>query len=281
MNDQPPQGESTLRKIVPIFWVVLLAVATSCSEGKPRLKLATTTSFENSGLLRELLPQLEKACDCRLHCVAVGTGQALKLGAHGDVDLLVVHAPTSEKAFIEEGHGVSRTTFMQNDFVIVGPQSDPAGIKGMNDGSQALVKIRETQALFISRGDDSGTHKRELAFWSTLDIKPEGAWYLEAGQGMGAVLTLADNKEAYTLTDRGTYLAHHGGDGLAVLVEGDPVFLNPYSAIVVHPDRHPHTHKDLAQKLIDYLCSEQGQKFIGDFKSHGYQLFTPIGCTTE
>ena len=279
--ETPLKGKYTVRKIAPIFLVLLSIVGGACSEGKPRLKLATTTSFENSGLLKEMLPRFEQACECRLHTVVVGTGQALKLGANGDVDLVVVHAPAAEKAFIEQGHGVSRTTFMQNDFVIVGPPSDPAGVRGMTDASEALTKIRDAQALFISRGDDSGTHKRELAFWRALGVKPEGTWYLEAGQGMGAVLTLADNKQAYTLTDRGTFLARHDREGLVVLVEGGPVFLNPYSAIPVHPDRHPHVRSELARKLIDYLCSEQGQKFIGEYRSHGHRLFAPLGCTTE
>ncbi len=241
-----------------------------------RLRLATTTSTDNSGLLDELLPAFESTCHCSVDVVAVGTGQALRLGSRGDVDAVLVHAPALEEAFVRDGFGVDRRTFMRNDFVIVGPTSDPAKLRGSTDGTDAVAKLSTSTATFISRGDESGTHQREKQLWTAAGVEPGGTGYLSAGQGMGAVLTLADEKQAYTLTDRGTWLARKAGLELEVLVEGDPALLNPYSVMAVDPDRFDWAKADLAQQLTAWLCSEDGQRRIGAFRIAGEALFEPL-----
>lgn len=249
--------------------------AEGVSEEPQRLRLATTTSTENSGLLAELLPPFEEANNVVVDVVAVGTGQALELGRNGDVDIVMVHAPALEEEFVNEGYGVERIGFMYNDFVILGPEADPAGISGTDDAVAAFEAVAETEALFVSRGDNSGTHAKERSIWSEAGISPEGSWYREAGQGMGAVITIANNEQGYTLADRGTYLAYRGDIDLEVAVEGDPLLFNPYAVIAVDPDRHPHVQRDLAQSLIDFLVSEEGQRIIGGFRVGGEQLFVP------
>ena len=241
----------------------------------PRLRMATTTSTENSGLLYELLPPFEEQSDCKVDVIAVGTGKALKLGENGDVDVVFVHARNAEDKFVADGFGVSRRDVMYNDFVILGPAADPADIKGLKDAPVALRTIAEKQASFCSRGDDSGTHKKERALWQAASVSPEGAWYVETGQGMGATLTVADEKLAYVLADRGTYLAYHSKIQLQVLCEGDKRLFNPYGIIAVNPKRHPHAKHTLAMKLIEYVTSLHGQKIIADFKKAGEQLFHP------
>ncbi len=206
----------------------------------------------------------------------MGTGQALKLGSHGDVDVVLVHAPDAELAFVANGYGVGRRTFMQNDFVIVGSPTDPAGIRGLDDASRALERIAASQTSFISRGDQSGTHSKELALWKEANIAPEGSWYLEVGQGMGAVLTMSADKRAYTLTDRGTFLARSDDLALDVLVEGDPILVNPYSVMAPNPDLFPWVKDDLASQLIDWLCSPEGQLLIGRFTIRDTTLFHPL-----
>lgn len=240
-----------------------------------RLRLATTTSTENSGLLAYLLPHFEERCGCKVDVIAVGTGQALKLGSHGDVDVVLVHAPDAELAFVANGYGVDRRTFMQNDFVVVGSPTDPAGIRGQQDAALALEWIARAQATFVSRGDQSGTHIKELAVWRKAEIAPAGSWYLEVGQGMGAVLTMTDNKQAYTLTDRGTFLARSEAMALEVLVEGDPVLINPYSIMAPNPELFPWVKYGLASQLIDWLCSPEGQLLIGQFTVRNTTLFHP------
>jgi tungstate transport system substrate-binding protein len=207
--------------------------------------------------------------------IAVGTGQALKIASNGDVDMVLVHDPISEKKFVDDGFGINRKTFMINDFVIVGPPSDPAQVRGMKDASRALAAISKSGALFISRGDGSGTYQKEMALWAKAGIKPQGAWYLEIGQGMGAVLTMADEKEAYALSDRATYLARATNLRLHPVVEGDPDLINYYSAMQVNPARFPSVKSGLALKLIDWLCSPDGQKLIGGYIVGGHQLFRP------
>ncbi|MFW5729892.1 MAG: substrate-binding domain-containing protein, partial [Spirochaetota bacterium] len=205
-----------MRKVLLILSLLLLVVGMAFGEGQveepdpERLRLATTTSTENSGLLAELLPPFEAAHNVVVHVIAVGTGQALELGRNGDVDVVMVHAPDLEREFVQEGYGVERVGFMYNDFVILGPGADPAGIAGMDDVVTAFERIIESDSVFISRGDNSGTHTKEKEIWAEADISPEGQWYREAGQGMGAVINIADNEEAYTLADRGTYLAYRG-----------------------------------------------------------------------
>ncbi len=247
-----------------------------CKGEVEHLRLATTTSTENSGLLAELLPAFEAHCGCKVDVIAVGTGQALKLGSGGDVDVVMVHAPELELEFVAEGHGVDRRTFMQNDFVIVGPSDDPAGLRQAKDVASALATLVEQGGTFISRGDQSGTHHRELGLWELAGLEPGGDRYLDAGQGMGAVLTMAGDKRAYTLTDRSTYLAYQRDVGLEVLVEGEPPLLNPYSVIAVNPETFPWVERELAGQLIDWLCSAEGQQAIGQFRVSDTQLFTPI-----
>lgn len=264
-------------RTVPLVALLLaLLLFPGATAGGERLKLATTTSTENSGLLSVLLPPFEAECGCDVDVIAVGTGQALELGRRGDVDLVLVHAPELERAFVDEGAGVDRRTFMQNDFVLVGPASDPAGLRGTSDAALALGRITAAGAAFVSRGDESGTHQVEKLLWARAGLSPDWAGYLSAGQGMGAVLTLADEKRAYTLTDRGTWLARKDKLALEVLVQGDPGLLNPYSVILVNPARFDWVAAERARRLADWFCSEAGQRVIGDFRVGGEQLFTPL-----
>ncbi|ORJ60451.1 substrate-binding domain-containing protein [Geothermobacter hydrogeniphilus] len=259
-----------LRHFVITTLLVLLAMPAFAIE---HLRLATTTSTENSGLLAELLPPFEKANDCHIDVIAVGTGKALKLGETGDVDVVLVHARSKEDKFVAAGYGVDRRDVMYNDFVILGPKSDPAGIKGLKDAVAAMTRIALTQATFVSRGDDSGTNTRELQLWKAAGIKAEGDWYLEAGRGMGEVLTMADERRGYTLSDRGTYLAYRDKIDLGVMVEGDKRLFNPYGVIMVNPARHPHVKVKLARKFMDFLTSDTGRKLITGYRRGGEQLF--------
>jgi len=261
-----------------------LAVTTGCRQASSpppaqRLRLATTTSTENSGLLYVLLPPFEQQNNCAVDVIAVGTGKALKLGENGDVDVVLVHARQAEDQFVAAGFGVDRRDVMHNDFVILGPKHDPAGIKGMKDAVAALKKIAAQRGAFCSRGDDSGTHKKEKALWRAAALSPSGSWYIETGQGMGATLTIADEKLAYVLTDRGTYLAYRVKIDLAIVSEGDERLSNPYGIIAVNPKRHPHARCDLATKLIEYVTSAQGRKIIADFRKDGEELFHPSVAT--
>jgi tungstate transport system substrate-binding protein len=242
------------------------------------LILATTTSTENSGLLAYLLPDFESDYNVQVDVIAVGTGQALKLGEDGNADVLMVHARDLEDAFMAAGHGTRREDLMYNDFVILGPPDDPAGIGGMTNVAEAFQKIAETQSPFVSRGDESGTHTKEKAIWAAAGIEPAGDWYISAGQGMGAVLTMADEQQAYTLSDRATYLARTlEGTNLVILVEGDPALFNPYGVISVNPDKGPQIKAELANTFIDWLISVPTQEKIGEFgvAEFGAPLFTP------
>ena len=203
------------------------------------IRLATTTSTENSGLLGYLLPYFEQKSGIKTHVIAVGTGKALRMGKDGDVDLILVHAKPAELAFVEAGYGVRRHSVMYNDFVLVGPKHDPADIQRAKDAADALIRISTEQRKFVSRGDDSGTHKKELSLWKSAKVEPKGAWYMEAGQGMGKVLQMAAELDAYTLTDRGTWLAYQQRSPLNTLFEGDPRLHNPYGIIAVNPERYP------------------------------------------
>ncbi len=243
-----------------------------------RLILATTTSTENSGLLAYILPDFEAKFQADVDVVAVGTGQALALGRNGDADVLLVHARAKEDTFVRDGYGVNRQDVMYNDFVIVGPAGDPAGVAGMTDAAAALAQIAQTESPFVSRGDDSGTHTKEKAIWSLADLNPAGDWYISAGQGMGAVLTMANEQQAYTLSDRATYLARTlEGIDLQILVEGDPVLFNPYGVIAVNPLLHPHTNFDGATAFINWLTDPETQALIFTFgvDKFGVPLFTP------
>ncbi len=239
------------------------------------LRLATTTSTEASGLLGAILPRFEKTTGIKVRVISVGTGQALKLGERGDVDVVMVHSRPDEDKFMAQGYGSVRRDVMYNDFIIVGPASDAADIKGLNDVSTALQRIARKQTRFVSRGDDSGTHKKELALWRAAGIAPKGNWYVQAGQGMGEVLAMAGNMRAYTLSDRGTFLAYRGRVGLEVIVSQVPGLFNPYGIMPVNPAKHPHVRHDAALKFTDWIVSPAGQNAIRSLKVDGQSLFTP------
>lgn len=243
-----------------------------------RLILATTTSTDDSGLLGYLLPEFEAATGIKVEVVAVGTGQALQLGRDGNADVLLVHARSQEDAFMAAGHGVRREDVMYNDFVIVGPPGDPAGIRGLPQAARALETLAAAGALFISRGDDSGTHSKEQALWAEAGIQPAGDGYVSAGQGMGAVLAMAGEMHAYTLSDRATFLAQQQeGLDLEILVEHDPLLFNPYGVLAVNPDKSPSIRLDLAEQFIDWLISAPVQERIATFgvDTYGEPLFIP------
>ncbi|MBP8293426.1 MAG: substrate-binding domain-containing protein [Caldilineaceae bacterium] len=251
---------------------------TTAGETGPRLILATTTSTQDSGLLEYLLPDFEDEYGAKVDVIAVGTGQALQIGTDGNADVLLVHARAREDEFMAAGDGVRREDVMYNDYVIVGPASDPAGIAGMTDAVAALTKIAEAEAPFISRGDDSGTHTKELSIWKKAGIEPAGDWYVSAGQGMGAVLTMANEQEAYALSDRATYLARTlEGTDLGIAVEGDPTLFNPYGVITVNPDKNPNINADLANTFVDWITSVPVQEQIAAFgvEEFGQSLFVP------
>lgn len=265
-------------RILSIISVIVFAFSLLFSvqaKAEIHLKMSTTTSTENSGLLSVLIPPFEKDNGIKVDVIAVGTGAALKLGENGDVDVVFVHSRPDEDKFVSEGFGVYRKNVMHNDFVLLGAKSDPGKIKGSASASDAFKKIAETSSPFVSRGDNSGTHKKEMSVWESAGIKPSGKWYIEAGQGMGAVLQIADDKLAYTLSDRGTYLAYKDKIDLSIVYEGDEKLFNPYGIIAANPEKHPHTKIELAKKLIDFITGPQGQKIIKDFKINGKQLFYP------
>jgi tungstate transport system substrate-binding protein len=239
------------------------------------VRLATTTSTDNSGLLAVLLPPFEQQSGYQVHVIAVGTGKALRLAREGDVDLVLVHARAAEDKLVADGFGVGRRDVMHNDFVIVGPPADPAGVNGMDNAAAALAQIGASGQVFVSRGDDSGTHKKERALWQASGTQPQGQWYREAGQGMGKVLQIAAELDAYTLTDRGTWLAMKAKSPLQILVEGDPGLFNPYGVIAVNPERFPDLNHDGAEALMNWMTSAEGQKIIGDFRIEGEPLFIP------
>ena len=255
---------------------VAIALATpGIAHSAQALRLATTTSTENSGLLSYLLPVFEKRSGIPVHVIAVGTGKALRIARAGDVDLVMVHARPAEQRFVADGHGVDRREFMYNDFVIVGPRSDPAGVGETDSIMEAMERIASS-GRFLSRGDDSGTHKKELALWDMIDRKPGGDWYVESGLGMGKVLQMASELDAYTMTDRGTWLAYRGRLELSLLLQGDPPLFNPYGVIAVNPQRHPHVNYAGATALIDWLASAEGQKLIARYSVAGQVLFHPL-----
>jgi len=240
------------------------------------LRLATTTSTENSGLLKVLLPQFEAKYAVKVRVIAVGTGKALKLGENGDADVLLVHAPGAELAFMAGGHGVNRRKVMHNDFLVVGPVEDPAGIKGTTDVVEALRRIAEQRAKFISRGDNSGTDQMEKSLWPLIGVDPASAvWYVSAGLGMGEVLTMAAELQGYTLTDRGTYAAYRAKSGLQIAVQGDPRLFNPYSVIAVNPAKYPDINFRDASRFSDWITSPEGQQAISAFRIDGEQVFFP------
>lgn len=239
------------------------------------IRLATTTSTENSGLLGVLLPQFTQQTGYRVHVIAVGTGKALRMGRDGDVDVVLVHAPKAEAEFVANDFGAQRHSVMYNDFVLIGPADDPAGINTAPSVTDAMQRIANHSALFISRGDDSGTHIKERTLWNSAQLQPEGSWYREAGQGMGKVIQIADEMEAYTLTDRGTWLAYHNKSSLRLLFAGDPLLHNPYGIIAVNPKRFPDINFSGANKLITWITAEPAQTLIASYQIAESRLFTP------
>lgn len=263
-----------------LLLVGLLALPGTVLAAGETLVMATTTSTDNTGLLDYLAPHFTKATGIELRWTAVGTGKALKLGENCDVDVLLVHAPGAEMAYVKAGHGVDRREVMFNDFVIIGPKADPAGVKGMSV-SDALAAIEAKAAVFASRGDNSGTHKKELSLWKAAGkAAPDKAkWYVQTGQGMLATINVAAERGGYTMTDRGTYIKYEDTQGgnppLKILVEGDTVLKNQYSVLAINPKKCEKTQYALAQKFSDWLAGAEAQKLIGDFKLLGKQLFTP------
>lgn len=263
-----------MKKIILLLYLILFSTLSVAGQSR-ELKMSTTTSTENSGLLEVLIPPFEKLTGIRIKVIAVGTGKALALGRSGDVDLVLVHALNAEELFVQQGYGVKRHKVMHNDFVIIGPAADPAGIKAQKSAAFALKIIAASESSFISRGDDSGTHKKEIELWQQAGISPKGKWYKEAGQGMGAVITMADALQAYTMTDRGTYLALQDKIELMVLIEGDPLLFNPYGIIAVNPEKHPHVNYNGAVRFIEWLTAPAGQEIIRNFRKKGNILFYP------
>lgn len=280
----------------------LMCLVSVVTAGSETIKMSTTTSTENSGLLDVLLPEFTKDTGIVIKVFSKGTGAAIRDGIDGNVDVVFVHDRAKEKKFVADGYGTRRYAVMHNDFVILGPLDDPAGIKGMKNASEALKKIAATGALFISRGDDSGTHTKEQSLWKTtgLDLEvqkstifqegrqksvsfiyPKGSnkWYFSIGQGMGKVITFADEKKAYTLADRGTYIKYkYGRDvslDLEIMCEGDTNLYNPYGVIPVNPDKHPHVKYRQAKQFAEWLVSPKGQLLISNYRLNGKQLFYP------
>ena len=258
---------------------LLLLAATSAIAAEPQfIIVASTTSTEESGLFGHLLPAFTKATGIEVRVVAVGTGQALKIGEHGDCDVVFVHDRPAELVFVEHGFGIERHEVMYNDFVLVGPQSDPAHVDGGQDIVAALRRIADTKAPFVARGDDSGTSKAELRLWQEAGIDPkagEGGWYRDTGSGMGPTLNTAAAMDGYTLSDRGTWLSFKNKQALRIVVAGDRRLFNQYGVMLVNPAKHPTVEQDLGRKFIEWLTSPAGQKTIADYKINGEQLFFP------
>jgi len=292
----------TLNSISPMFRLILTLVlggsligcsnwTASLSETSPveqiprkrEIILATTTSTQDSGLFDLLIQIFERQTGYVVKTVAVGSGQALEMGRQGNADVLLVHSPDGEKELMESGFGSDRYLVMHNDFVIVGPEEDGADIADASSALEAFQKIASSQSVFISRGDDSGTHKKELEIWKSAGIDPSGSWYQESGQGMGATLTISSEKNAYTLTDRATFLANRGTVDSVILVEGDPRLLNVYHVIVVNPEKWPETNQDGARAFAAFLIAPETQALIRDFgvDEFGQPLFFPDADKTD
>lgn len=270
-------GNALLKTILLILSLTLLITLPAGAADIPQktLRLATTTSTENSGLLGYLFPVFEKETGYKVHVIAVGTGKALQMGRDGDVDVLLVHAPDAEQKLINEGYGETRYAVMYNDFIFVGPKGDPAGLGKAKSIKDAMGLIATLQAPFVSRGDNSGTHIMEKLLWKDAGITPKGQWYREAGQGMGEVLQMSGEMQGYTLTDRGTWLAYEDKSPLRIVYEKDTALYNPYSIIAVGTKRFPDTNYEGAMTMVKWFVSPATQQLIADFKINGKPLFTP------
>lgn len=266
------------RRRLGVVCALLISMIAAPALAQKFITVASTTSTEQSGLFKHLLPIFEKKTGIQVRVVALGTGQALDLARRGDADVVFVHARAAEEKFVVEGHGLKRIPVMYNDFVLIGPKADPARIQGTKDTLDALRRIRTAAAPFVSRGDRSGTHIAELDLWKLAGIdvaKEKGAWYRDTGQGMGPALNTASSMNAYILSDRGTWLAFKNRGELGIRVEGDKRLFNQYGVMVVNPDRHPHVKRAEAQTFVDWLVSAEGQRAIADYKIGGEQLFYP------
>ena len=282
--------KKSIQFITTVILIALLPL-TACSQGSTanlnnessEIILATTTSTQDSGLLDFLLPKFHEENNFIVKTIAVGTGKALQMAVDGNADVLFVHAPSAELELVQDGFGIDRTLVMHNDFVIVGPSNDLAGISGLGSASEAFRRIDDTGALFVSRGDDSGTHKKEKEFWTALNIQPQGESYIESGQGMAATLKIASEKYGYTLTDRATYLANQANLDLQILTEGDLQLLNVYHVIAVNPDKWTNVNYSGAQAFTAYLISDEVQQMIGQFgvDQYGQPLFFPDAGKSE
>jgi tungstate transport system substrate-binding protein len=264
-----------MKKFLRLLFLITVTGLVSNVSAEEFLRLATTTSTENSGLLSVLHPPFERKAGVKVHVIAVGTGKALRLAQDGDVDLVLAHAPAAEMEFMEADYGVERQPVMHNDFILLGPPDDPAKVKEATSLADAMLRIHQSGQEFISRGDDSGTHKKELELWQLAGINPQGKWYLSVGQGMGQVLQVADEKLAYTLSDRGTWLAYKNKIELGIVFEKARELENPYHVILVNPQRHPHTKIESAREYAKFITGEEGQKIIREFAVNGQPLFYP------
>lgn len=267
-----------MKRVLTTILLILITMSVVIAEEESFITLSSTTSTDNSGLLDYLIPKFKDKTGIDVRVIAVGTGRALQLGERGDADLVLVHHKTSEVKFIENGFGIKRRDVMYNDYVIVGPKDDPANIKYLTKAVEAFKLISEHKVPFISRGDESGTHKKELELWSLAKIdiqKYSGDWYREAGAGMGATLNIANGMNAYTITDRGTWLSFKNRDDLTLLFENDPPLFNQYGVILVNPERHEHIKYQQAKLFSDWLTSNEGQQAIAEFALENQQLFFP------
>lgn len=272
--------------ILPLILASLALTTASCSRTgskQPVLTLATTTSTDDSGLLDDLLAAFESRTNIQVRVVAVGSGRALDLGRNGDADVLLTHAPTMEEAFLRDGYGERRVAVMANDFIIIGPRSDPAGVNGSLSAKEALVRIEQANQPFISRGDRSGTHIKEVSIRQSADLDLESDHIVDCGDGMAAALRIAHEKQGYTLTDRGTFLSLQDRLDLVIVHEGDPDLLNPYTAMVVSRDRHPNINTQAAHRFVDFLISNEAQNIIAKFgiDKYGEALFLPNSSSTR
>jgi len=272
-----PRIAGRFRIVALSLAVLLVAAGYGCGGGSDELILATTTSTQDSGLLDVLIPQFEDAHDYKVKTIAVGSGEALRLASEGEADVVLAHSPKAEEEFMTAGNGESRLVVMHNDFVIVGPADDPAGIEDAATASEAFDKIASSESTFLSRGDESGTNTKELSLWSAAEIEPGGSLYQETGQGMGATLTVAGEKQGYTLSDRGTYLAQKANLDLELLFEGDKALFNQYHVIVVDPKKHSKVNAEGARAFAAFITSPSVQATIGEFgvEDYGQALFIP------
>lgn len=265
-----------MKKLIVSLLATTLPLITSFStvaDELPSIRLATTTSTYHSGLLDHLLPEFEKDTGYHVDVIAAGTGKALKMGENGDVDILMTHAPKAEQDFVDAGFGIEAKPLMYNDFILVGPKSDPAKIAKLTSVTEALSHVATSNSVFISRGDDSGTHKKELTLWSSSQTEPNFSGYRSVGQGMGPTLNMASEMQAYTLTDRGTWLAYQSTLNLDVILEGDERLFNPYQVILVNPARYAGLNQEGAKTFSNWLVNPRGQALIDSFRLNGKQLF--------